>query len=242
MFRQVFLAAIAAGLIVGVLISAVQSITTTPLIIAAEEYELAALETPKLTFATFQSDEQPRIILAHSNADDEGSEAWAPETMFQRVTATLLANVLTAVAYSLLLVGCYAIWRHELSGRIGILWGAAGFTIFTLAPALGLAPELPGSMAADLALRQAWWLGAAAATGLGIWLLVFGRSWAWHSAGIIVMVIPHIVGAPQPDEFGGTAPPELAAHFAAASIVTSAIFWAMLGWFSGSFYQRLGET
>ena len=34
-------------------------------------------------------------------------------------------------------------------------------------------------------------------------------------------------------------PPELAAHFVAASLVTAAVFWAMLGWLSGTLYRRL---
>ena len=57
--------------------------------------------------------------------------------------------------------------------------------------------------------------------------------------GILALVAPHAFGAPQPDAVGGAVPPEIAGHFAAASLVVSAIFWAMLGWFSGSIHARL---
>lgn len=39
----------------------------------------------------------------------------------------------------------------------GRLARMAGFAAFTVAPALGLPPELPGMMAADLGPRQARW-------------------------------------------------------------------------------------
>lgn len=40
----------------------------------------------------------------------------------------------------------------------GLLWGLAGCATFVLAPTLGLPPELPGTAAADLTLRQTWWI------------------------------------------------------------------------------------
>ena len=39
--------------------------------------------------------------------------------------------------------------------RAGLLWGFAGFAVFTLAPGLGLPPELPAMPAAELLPRPA---------------------------------------------------------------------------------------
>ena len=50
--------------------------------------------------------------------------------------------------------------------------------------------------------------------------------------------LPHAVGAPQPERIGGPVPPELAGHFAAASIVSSAILWGALGWFAGAIWAK----
>jgi adenosylcobinamide kinase/adenosylcobinamide-phosphate guanylyltransferase len=49
-----------------------------------------------------------------------------------------------------------------------MFWGLAGFAVFTLAPGLGLPPELPAMPAADLLARQVWWIGTAAATAIGL--------------------------------------------------------------------------
>ena len=44
------------------------------------------------------------------------------------------------------------------------MWGLAGFAVFTIAPGLGLPPELPGVPAAPLLSRQIWWVTAVLAT------------------------------------------------------------------------------
>ena len=125
-----------------------------------------------------------------------------------------------------------------IEAREGLLWGLGGFTAFTLSPALGLPPELPGTIAADLASRQAWWAFAALGAAGGLAVLAFGRGWWRLPAGLTLLVLPHAVGAPHVDAFGGAVPAELAAQFVAKSIVVSAIFWAVLGWLAGGFFKR----
>ncbi|MGV8769566.1 CbtA family protein, partial [Pseudomonas aeruginosa] len=58
-----------------------------------------------------------------------------------------------------------------------LLWGLAGYAVFCLAPSLGLTTELPGTAAADLVQRQYWWIATAAATAVGLALLVIGGNW-----------------------------------------------------------------
>ena len=72
--------------------------------------------------------------------------------------------------------------------------------------------------------------------------MVFARRTALKVAGVLVVAVPHLIGAPQPEQFGGSAPPELAGHFAAATIVCSAIFWAVLGWLTGGLWRRLAPA
>jgi predicted cobalt transporter CbtA len=93
-------------------------------------------------------------------------------------------------------------------------------------------------MAAELTGRQTWWILCVAATALGLWLLVFQPGIVWIGVGLVLIAAPHILGAPQPDRIGGPVPPELAGHFAAASIVTAAVFWSVLGWLSGTLWRR----
>ena len=140
-----------------------------------------------------------------------------------------------------MLVGAFAVSGRAVDAREGLLWGIAGFAVFALAPAFGLAPMLPGSAEADLFARQVWWIGTAAATAGGIALAVFGR-WGWEiPAGLALIVVPHLIGAPH-CEGAGTAPPELASSFAARSLVIAAVFWTLLGWAAGALYARLGRT
>jgi cobalt transporter subunit CbtA len=226
-FQRIFLSAILAGVLAGLALTALQSVTTTPLILAAESYETAA---PAHEHATGSA--------AHVHADEA---AWAPANGLERTFYTALANVVMGVAFGLLLAACFALSGRAIDGRRGVVWGLAGFAVFSLAPGLGLPPELPGSMAAELSARQAWWLAAAGATGLGLWLLVFPRA-AWCKAlGIAALALPHLVGAPHPETYGGTVPSEMASHFATASLAGMAVFWAVLGWLAGTLFARGDE-
>lgn len=239
MWRQIFAAALAAGIIAGVLISGVQEFTTTPLILHAEEFEgSATAPNPSLARAVLDEDGS-YFIPVHSGEDHE---AWAPEDGLERSLFTAGTNILVGVGFALLLTAAYSLWGKPVDGRTGVIWGVAGFAIFTMAPSLGLPPEVPGSMAAELTARQGWWLAAAGATAFGLWAMVFGGSWLMRIAGILVLALPHLIGAPHPEAIGGNPPPELAGHFAAASIIVAGIFWAMLGWFSGTFYKRFQEA
>ncbi len=215
MLRRLLLAAVAAGLLGGLVISVVQEFTTTPIIHHAETFEAApeAKDAPE-------------------------HESWAPGDGAERIFYTVLGNVVLGVGFALLLVAAFALHGAEIDGRRGVIWGLAGYAVFSLGPALGLPPEAPGSMAAELVARQEWWLLAAAATALGLGLMVFGKGIPWIVLGLMVLAAPHIVGAPVADSAGGTAPAEIAGHFVAASLVTAAVFWTLLGWLSGTFYRR----
>ncbi|HEV2303003.1 MAG TPA: CbtA family protein [Stellaceae bacterium] len=149
----------------------------------------------------------------------------------------LLADLLAGVGFALVLAGSFALAeRHgaAVDFRRGLLWGAAGFLAFALAPALGLPPALPGSEAGNLLARQAWWLGTALATAGGLAALVFARRGLWRIAGVAAILAPHLVGAPQAPSAG------LASAFALLSLAGSALFWLVLGGCGGFFFHRLG--
>ena len=220
MFRRVFLAAILAGLASGLLVTVLQAAKLSPLIAAAEVYETAVV---------------PPTV-------HDGD--WEPAPGIERTGFTLLANILIAIGFGLLLSGGFAL-RQLFSGvaidaRQGLLWGLGGFAAFALAPSLGLPPALPGSAEADLLARQSWWIGTALATAAGIALIVFALRWWARAVGALAIVLPHVIGAPQAPP-GGVTPAALAAEFAAASLVIAALFWLALGGLCGWFYDRLGR-
>lgn len=158
---------------------------------------------------------------------------------WQRNGLTALFMLIIYTSYGLLLTAGFA-FADSLGRKIGpsegMLWGIAGFAAFQLAPAMGLAPELPGTIAADLGARQIWWWATVIGTGGGIALLAYGRkTWMFVLAGAI-LALPHVIGAPEPEGYFGTAPPEVAAAFAARVLGAALVVWACLGWLAGHFW------
>lgn len=157
----------------------------------------------------------------------------------KRNTMTVLFFGLTYVSYGLLLVAAFAAAEqagHKVEPSQGLLWGLAGFVALQLAPALGLAPELPGTPAADLTLRQIWWWGTVIATVCGLVTLAFGKGPLRWVVGIALLAAPHIIGAPELGDYFGVAPPELASEFAARSMGVAMIAWLSLGWFAANLW------
>ncbi|MES2739937.1 MAG: CbtA family protein [Pseudomonadota bacterium] len=163
---------------------------------------------------------------------------WQPENGFERTFFTVLANISMAVAFGLLLAAGFCLRGGALSWRAGLVWGAAGYAVFFLAPSLGLPPELPGTQAAPLAARQFWWMMTALSTAGALALLTQARNWPLRIAGVALLAAPHLIGAPQPLEHGGTAPAELARSFIYASAIANAVFWLALGGLAGWFYKK----
>jgi cobalt transporter subunit CbtA len=112
-----------------------------------------------------------------------------------------------------------------------------------LAPSRGLPPELPGMVASDILARQSWWITAAVASIVGLWGLVFGEKIHYKILAVIIAITPHLFGAPHPEVLSTNGvPPELAAQFVTVSIAVGGLFWALIGGFSGYFYERLERT
>jgi cobalt transporter subunit CbtA len=123
-----------------------------------------------------------------------------------------------------------------------MIWGFAGFAVFTLAPGLGLPPELPAMPAADLFARQVWWIGTVAATAAGLALIAFRGTVPLSIVGVALIVLPHIIGAPQPESHESPVPASLHHQFIVASTVTNLIFWVALGGIVGLVRERfLGQ-
>lgn len=237
MLRNLVLSAAAAGLAAGLLTAALQQVTTTPLIIAAERYEGG----PSAHDHVAQLDAGGATTGTHDAPVADGEE-WAPEDGAERIFYTSLATVVTGVGFALVLLAVMVLAGRRIDARTGLAFGIAGYAAVALAPALGLAPELPGSAAADLASRQAWWFLTAGATAAGLAALLLTRNALLWGLGAVLIIVPHLIGAPQPAAFSSTAPAELAGHFAAASLVVTGVFWALLGLASGAVYGRLAGT
>jgi cobalt transporter subunit CbtA len=230
LYQRIFFAAVLSGLAAGLAMSALQQWRVAPLILEAEVYETPAAEgTP----AEHAHD-------AGTPAHEHDENAWAPQDGPERIFYTVLANTLGCIGFAFLLAAVSVLSGIEITARNGVTWGIGGFVALQLAPALGLPPELPGMPAADLVARQVWWVATAIATGAGMLAIARLRNWTGLVVAAVLILAPHVIGAPQLDgEHASSVPAHLATEFAAASLATGALFWLiagpLLGWLNERF-------
>jgi cobalt transporter subunit CbtA len=239
-FRSIVFSSVISGLIVGVIVTVIQQLGTVPLILRAEAFEKAA-EDHKSEAST------PQGFAGHDHlADEHATEAWEPHDGLERNAYTAIANVLTAIGFALVLAAFLAI-RSGVTGQSvswheGLFWGLAGFIVFTIAPGLGLPPELPGVPAAPLLSRQIWWVTTALMTASGLGLIFLRRSVPASIAGLILLVLPHFIGAPELGHVETNVPPSLSHQFVVAVTLTSLIFWFTLGGLTSIAFAHFDRT
>jgi predicted cobalt transporter CbtA len=73
---------------------------------------------------------------------------------------------------------------------------------------------------------------------VGIALMVFGRHWLLKVLGLATLLIPHVIGAPQPEVHSMLAPEALETEFKLASQLTNVAFWLALGLISAWLFRR----
>jgi len=213
MFRRIVFSACLAGLVAGILLTGIQQLQVTPIIVEAETYEPEAPEAATHT---------------HADGGSHEHDGWSPQDGLERTFWTGVANVGMGIGFALLLAAAFS-FRSTVSWRQGILWGLGGYAAFFALPAFGLPPELPGTEAAALQDRQAWWVVTVTLSAIGIALLGLTRGWPWKAVGIALIALPHLIGAPHPEIHSALAPPELLQTFIVATAVTNAVFWMVLG-------------
>ena len=235
-----------AGFLTALIYSVVQAFTVTPLIFEAEAYEQAA-GGPNHGPAVHLHDDGQRHL--HENAEAasppvaEPAEPWSPADGIERYGFTFFANIVTAFGFSFVMVAAFAVRGKPVDVRAGLWWGLGGYTVFALAPSLGLPPEVPGAAAAPLVARQTWWFATMAATALGLGLLVFAKPIWLRAIGLPILLLPHLIGAPHPVGLEpGPVPPELASLYVVWALVATLFFWLLLGASSGEIYSRLSKA
>lgn len=220
MTQRMLISAVFGGVIAGAVAAALQFWLVIPSLLEGELYETGA----RIHFGT---DGSPESV---SGAPGLGTD-WARHSM------TVAFNMVTYTGYGLLLAALMMIAAGRgavLNLRSGLIWGMAGFFAVQLAPAVGLPPELPGTIAPDVGARQIWWAMTIILSAGGIALIAFG-SGLMTLVGAVLLAVPHVIGAPHLDTYFGVAPPELAAHFVMLSMGAAAGGWVLLGGVVGHF-------
>jgi cobalt transporter subunit CbtA len=236
MIQRMLASALFAGFAAGLFAAVLHFAFVQKLILLGEQYESGALVHFQGADGTAPA-HAPGEPADHAHAAPAEAEGGA----FPRDALTVLFTAFTYVAYALILVAGFAVaerFGYAIDRRTGLLWGIAGFAAFQLAPAMGLAPELPGTIAADLTARQYWWLGTVLATGAGLAVLAYGRGLAAILLAAALLAAPHLIGAPELVEYWGVAPPEVGAAFAARVLGVGLAVWALMGWLAGRFWSQ----
>jgi cobalt transporter subunit CbtA len=229
-FRNIVVVAALAGAIAGLGMTIAQQLSTVPLILKAEIYEQAA-DAPAAAH-------EHGDAAAPSAAHEHDPEGWAPADGFERTAFSAAANIVTGIGFALLLVAASELFGGIRDWRQGVFWGLAGFAIFTLAPGLGLPPELPAMPAAELGPRQLWWVATVLCAAIALGLLFYQRSLLAVLVAIALLVAPHLIGAPQPASYESPIPEGLHHSFVVAVVLTTLLFWVLLGGLAGLFRGR----
>ena len=255
MFSKAIKAVILSGFLGGIVASGVQMLKVVPLIIQAENYEFKELgqqniqkkygeiikndlgESTNTNTKNFRN-ESDLSIKSSEIIHDHQEGIWIPGDGLERNFYTVIFNITSGIAYALMLVAVYLLRGKSVNIKSGIFWGAAGFLVFSLAPSLGLPPELPGMTAAVLEERQLWWLFTVIFAAVGIGIISESKSISPKILAIVFLVLPQIIGAPHPYVFKNPIPTELSTQFVISSLLTSALFWILVGAFSGYFFQK----
>ncbi len=241
MVNRMVTAGLLAGFAAGLLAAVLHFAFVQDLILTGETYETGEV----IHFGGVALDEAAAPAHDHSHA--EGTPAHSHDTGgaespdMTRNALTVLFTALVYVGYAIMLIAGFAFAGNlgiTIGPAQGVLWGIGGFAAFQLAPAMGLPPELPGTLAAELSARQLWWWGTALSTAAGLGLLGYGKNIGIAALGVVMVAAPHLIGAPQPDGYSGVAPPELAAAFSARVLGVGLVVWAVMGGVAARLWTR----
>ena len=187
MFRRIFLTALLAGFLSGSCISIIHEFTTTPIIFHAEKFERKGISKEQIV----GFDKSMPLSLSHNLKKMREIKLMVTQPVpydWERAFLSAISNIITGVGFSLILVACFSLCQAKIGGRQGVVWGMAGFGVVSLAPSLGLPPEIPGVFTADLGTRQMWWFICVGATASGLWVSIFRSGKFWVPFGIIFAV------------------------------------------------------
>jgi cobalt transporter subunit CbtA len=194
---------------------------------------MAVLQHERLTPLILQAE-----TYEHVNGHDHSTHvhdpaSWQPKDGLERTLFTSLTSILAATGFAALLAGVALITGLPINRTNGWIWGLCGFVAVSLAPAVGLPPELPGMDAADVISRQIWWAFTILSTATGLWLMAYKKLGGWLFLAVLILVLPHVIGAPKPAEFHSEVPAHLAATFTTLSLGANALMWLLIGTFLG---------
>ena len=221
MLTRILTSALIAGAAAGLVAALLQLVFLQPVLLHAELFEEG--------------------VLTHfAPAPMSDTVVQLPGFSPQRDLLSVAFSMLIYAGFGLMMVAAMSLAETngaKITPRTGIVWGIAGFVAVHLAPGFSLSPEIPGSSAADITLRQIWWFSTVGAAIIALWLIAFGRSpVAWLIASVLFLA-PHVIGAPMSEVMTGPAPTELGSLYSARAFGVNLAGWVILGTLAGHFWS-----
>ena len=239
MTARLFTSALFAGLVAGLIAVLLQWVLVENLILEGEEYETGNKSHFGGVLVINEAADE-----AQSGSPEEPVEAEDGELM-TRLSFTFFATIVTFIGWSLFMIAGFAVaerFGQIITMKDALLWGIAGFASVHLMTSIGLPPELPGTPAEDVELRQLWWVTTAISSALAFALFAYGRTPVFVVAGLALLLAPHLIGAPHLDYYAGVAPPELSGEYVARSLAVGMMTWVVLGLAAGYFWNREADA
>jgi cobalt transporter subunit CbtA len=208
MFTRILTSALIAGAAAGFIASLLQLYFVQPVLLHAELYESGE--------------------LVHFGAEAVSAHQDVGGIELLRDGLSIAFTIVIYCGYALLLVAAMALATQRgvtVNARNGMIWGIAGFIAVHFAPGFTLSPEVPGVAAADVYARQVWWIA-------------FGRGGTAWAIAAVLLLAPHVIGAPEPERFTGPVPTELGALFASRALGIGMVAWVLVGLFAGYLWNR----
>lgn len=227
MLRHILTSAVFAGIVAGTFAAIINLWAVIPMVMEGELYESGA---------------RTHFAVDGSPQSDAGSPSVFEDPARHIMPAAFSLVVFTG--YAFFLVAGFALaerYGHRTTVRSGLIWGLCGFITFQLAPAMGMPPQLPATPGPEVVPRQLWWAMTVVFTATALGLIAFGRGVLPIVIAVALLFAPHIIGAPRLDTYFGFAAPELAAHFAGASLAATALTWTTLGLCCAWFWTKLQQ-
>lgn len=245
MFRSLVLCACLIGVVLGLTMTAMQAVGVTPILLAAEQYEVS--DDPHASAEGHHAHEHDGQAGHHHD-----EEAWAPADGAERLFYTAVSNMFAGIGFSAILLVVMNQLRERgrlvLTAGRGLMVGGLCYLVVFMAPSLGLPPEIPGAAAAALESRQLWWLATVAMAAAGLGLLILARGWK-RGLGLPLLLAPYAwVPAhdgplfSHPDPQAVVALTELHHAFIWASGLTNLAFWLLAGLLCAIALKRLTGT
>lgn len=230
------LAALVAGILAGMAMTGAQTVKVEPLILHAEKYEKAPAHHHSAAHENGTAEKHQQMASHDASNDEVGNRLFG----IDRFGGTLMANIVAGAGFALMLAAIMLASGKAITFANAFGWGLCGWFAVQFLPAMGLAPELPGMPSADLAARQYWWVLTVLASAAGLWALVFLKPLVYRLGGLVLLALPHIVGAPQPEDIASDVPATLASEYAVAALATTLFFWLVLAYLLAWTTERLG--